>query len=161
MKYSFNCKKFLTIILSLIIFTNLSSQNSEQTRSFVNRTHMAIAKVQKEMLRSGKNNFDAELKKAMKYQVIALRLYKENKLKDAVGYSYKARSQSLELLNTLSKPAVERFDLNEDEKTFCKASDFTSLALKPGLIDAAETKKIEELDVMNIQKFLEIELNIK
>jgi hypothetical protein len=153
-----NKTKILSFLFYLLWF-GVKSQTLEQARSFVNRTHIAIAKVEKEMFKSAKNDFALELKKAMKYQTIAIKMHKDGNASKAVGYSYKARVISLELLNTLSKQSVEALDLNDDEKLFCKPSEYSNL--NNDLIDKTTQKKIEDLDVLDVLKFREIELSIK
>jgi hypothetical protein len=152
MKRYFNA--FICALL-LLITTNLSSQTTEQTKSFINRTHIAIAKVQKEIYRSGKYDFSEDAKKVIKYQVIAIKLFKENKFKEAIAYSYKSRIQCIELCNKL--PVVDNYNLTDDEKTYCFNGSFvTNLSM----LSSDEARKIEDLNILDVAKFLEIELNI-
>jgi hypothetical protein len=137
----------------------LSSQTSEQARYFVNRTHIALAKVQKEMYRSGKNDQGTELKEGLKFQTIALKMYKEGNFEKAVGYSYRSREISLTLLNTLSKQSVEALSPDNDEKTFCKPDSYKNLDTKS--IGKSKSEQIDELNVLDPLKFRDIELNIK
>ena len=147
--------KRVLVILLLIVGTNLISQTSDQSRSFINRTHIAIAKVQKEIYRSGKYDFSEDIKKVIKYQVIAIKLFKENKFKEAIAYSYKSRIQSIELCNKLS--IVDNYNLTDDEKIYCFNGSFvTNLSM----LSTDENRKIEELNILDVAKFLEIELNI-
>ena len=153
MKRYFNA--FICTIL-LFVTMNLSSQTVTQTTSFINRSHISIAKVQKEIYRSGNSIYTTEIKKAIKYQVIAISLFKQNKFKDALAYSYKARVQCIELCSKLS--INENYNLNDDEKTYFFNGSFTT---DLNQLDVTENKKIEDLDIMNVSKFLEIELSIK
>jgi hypothetical protein len=162
MKHYFrDLKQTLIIFLSVLFFTSINSQNSEQARFFINRSHIAVAKVQKEMYKSGKKEYDAEIKKAIKYQVIAIQLHKENKFKEAVGYSFKSRSQCMELCNKMGISEGAFYALNDDEKVYCNPNDFTGMNVNPALLNASESQKIEDLDILNVQKFREINLNIK
>jgi len=147
--------KRVLVLLLVIVGTNLISQTSDQSRSFINRTHIAIAKVQKEIYRSGKYDFSEDIKKAIKYQVIAIKLFKENKLKESISYSYKSRIQCIELCSKLS--IIENYNINDDEKTYCFNGEFIT-NLSP--LSTEENRKIEELNILDVSKFLEIELNI-
>lgn len=150
-------KYYLWILALIILSSNLSSQTSDQTRSFVNRSHIAIAKVQKEIYRSGKADYSSEIKKSMKYQTIAIKLFKENRLQDAIAYSYKARLQCIDICGKMS--ITENFNIDDDEISyFFSVKNFVT---DSNLLDIDENKKIEELDILDVSKFFEIELNIK
>jgi hypothetical protein len=154
-----NSSKNIFLFLFCFIVAGLSSQTSEQARYFVNRTHIALAKVQKEMYRSGKNDQGNELKDGLKFQTVALKMYKDRNFEKAVGYSYKAREVSLTLLNTLSKHSVEALSPDNDEKTFCKPGEYKNLDTKN--IDKSKAAQIDQLNVLDPLKFRDIELNIK
>jgi hypothetical protein len=161
MKHYLNLKQITVLSFFLLTGMKLNAQTSEQSRMFFNRTHVAIAKVEKEMYRANDATYGAELKKAVKYQVIALNLWKQNNFKDAVGYSHKARAQCIELCTKMNISEGSYYALNDEEKTYCKPADYASLALKPDLLDPAQTKQIDEVNILDPAKFREIDLNIK
>jgi hypothetical protein len=147
------------VVLLLVICNSLTSQTSDQARSFINRSHIAIAKSQKEIYRSGKTVFDNDFKKSIKYQTIALKLFKENKLSEAVVYSYKARNQSMNICAKLGTD-ISEFNLNNDEMLYFNGGDGKS-TLDSNILSSDELKKIQNLDILDVAKFLEIELSIK
>jgi hypothetical protein len=155
MRHLKNNLLFLICMLGL----SISAQTSEQARYFVNRTHIALAKVQKEMYRSGKDDQGSDLKEGLKYQTLALKMYKDGNFEKAVGYSFKAREISLKLLNTLSKQSLEALSPDSDEKTFCKPDTYKDLNTNG--IDKTKAEEIDKLNVLDPMKFREIELNIK
>lgn len=162
MKYNIlSFRQVLMLSLLLLAGFNLRAQSSWEARMFFNRTHVAINKVEKEMHFANDRTYEAELKKAMKYQVIALNLWHENKFKDAVGYSYKARTQCIELCTKMSISEGAFYALNDEEKTYCKPADYTNLNMKPALLQPAQIKKIDELNILDPAKFFEIDLYIK
>jgi len=156
-----NLKNVLMLTFSLS-GSVLLSQTREQSRVFVSRTHIAIAKIEKEMYYTGQNNFDADVKKAIKYQMIAVKLFKENNFKDAVAYSYKSRVQSMEICSKMNIAEGSTYELNAEEKTFCDPSKYTSMNFNIGLLSSDDSQKVETLDMLNPQKFHELELgNLK
>jgi len=159
--YKLNFKQVLILSLFLVIGLNLNAQSSWESRMFFNRTHVAINKVEKEMYFGNNRTYEAELKKAMKFQIIALNLWKQNNFKDAVGYSYKARTQCIEICNKMAISEVTYYALNDEEKTYCKPADYSNLTMKANLLEPAQTKKIDELDILDPAKFFEIDLYIK
>jgi len=156
-----NLKQVLILSLFLVIGLNVSAQTSWESRMFFNRTHVAISKVEKEMHKANDPTYTAEIKKAIKYQVIALNLWHQNKFKDAVGYSYKARAQCIELCTKMSISEGAFYALNDEEKVYCKPADYSSLNMNPGLLQPAQTKQIDDLDILDHAKFFEIDLYIK
>ena len=150
-------------MLSLLLLGSFgfNAQNAEQSRMFFNRTHVAIAKVEKEMYKAGNATYNIEIKKAIKYQVMALNLYKQNNFKDADGYSYKARTQCIELCTNMNISEGAFYALNDDEKVYCKPATYTNLSFNQALLNNNQTKQIDDLDILDIVKFHEIDLNIK
>jgi hypothetical protein len=150
-----------TVLIALIIFAicELRSQTSEQAKAFINKTNIAINKVQKEILGHNAQGLDVTFKKAIRNQAIAIKLYKENKLKEAAEYSYRSRIQSVELLEGLNKASINFFALTDEDKTFIQ-TDPGKFSSKSEGISESEGYKIDHLDVFNIQKLHEIELSI-
>ena len=156
-----NLKTGLILSSLLIVGVKFNAQTAEQARMFFNRSHVAIAKVEKEMYNIGSTTYNAEIKKAIKYQVIALNLYKANNFKDAVGYSYKARTQCIEICTNMSISEGVHYALNDDEKTYCKPATYTNLGFNQSLLNVNQIKQIDDLDILDIVKFHQIDLNIK
>jgi hypothetical protein len=154
-------KQGLAVAILLIFGTSLSGQNSDQARTFIGRSHVAIMKVEKEMYRAGDNANAAELKKALKYQMIAINLYKQNKLKEAVAYSFKSRSICMEVCNKMGIAEGSHYNLNDEEKTFCNPAPNADLTIQSGLLSKEQTKEIDEVDVLDVQKFHKLELSIQ
>ncbi len=141
------------------MFVGLSAQTSEQARYFVNRTHIALAKVEKVMYKTNNATPSAELKQGLKFQTIALKMYQEGNFEKAVGYSYKAREISLELLKTLSPASVDGLSADDNEKTIVKPDTYKDLNVNS--IDKIKAEQIDNLNVMDPLKFREVELNVK
>jgi hypothetical protein len=156
-----NLKCCIALLLFVAMGHALTAQNSEQARSFINRSHIAVAKVQKEMYFAGKSEHEAEIKKAIKLQMTAVALHKDQKYKEALAYSYKSRAKCIELCNLMNISEGAWYSLNDDEKVYCKPADCNKVIENPALLNAAESKKIDELNIMDVQKFHEITLNIK
>lgn len=159
--YILNLKQLLILPALLVIGLNLSAQTSWESRMFFNRTQVAINKVEKEMYKANDRTNEAEIKKAMKFQVIALNLWKQDKFKDAVGYSYKARTQCIELCTKMNISEGAFYALNDEEKAYCKPADYTNLNMKSNLLEPAQIKQIDELNILDPAKFFEIDLYIK
>ncbi len=153
---------FKTIsLLSLALFSTLVtiSQTSEQAKGFINKSNIAVCKVQKEMIRASETTSAADFKQAIQFQAAAVKSYKAGNLQEAVEYSYNSRLQSITLLENLSKSSAEYFKLNEEEKLFFNPKENAKLLSKNNLTDN-EKNKIDELDILNAQKLKEIELSI-
>lgn len=164
MKYiSFNFQKLALSALLLAAF-NFNAQTREQARVFVSKTHVAIAKIEKEMHFSNTNNYDADIKKAIKYQLTAVKLFKENDFFNAVAYSYKSREICIEICSESKMNISERsyYALSDEDKTFCDPSKYSAMKFKTSLISAEANQKVDQLDMLNLQKFHELELgNLK
>ena len=153
---------FKTIsLLSLALFSTqaINSQTNEQTKGFINKSNIAVCKVQKEMIRASETTSAADFKQAIQFQAAAVKSYKAGNLQEAVEYSYNSRLQSITLLENLSKSSAEYFKLNEEEKLFFNPKENAKLLSKNNLTDN-EKNKIDELDILNAQKLKEIELSI-
>lgn len=100
-----------------------------------------------------------ELKRGMKFQTIALKMHQEGNFEMAVGYSYKARDISLNILRTLSPTSVEGLSTDDSEKTICKPDSYKGL--NTNSIDIAKAEQIDTLNVMDPMKFREVELSVK
>lgn len=151
--------KLLGILFIVLAATNsLVSQTQEQVKIFVNRSMMAVYQVEKEVLKQSLTNIDADLKKAVKYQAIAVKLYKQNKFEDAVGYAYKARVQANALLQSVNQKAVDYFDFNQEEKSYTDATKYINLSTN-NLLSASENKQIDDLNTSKFEEFRAIDLS--
>ena len=66
--------KGLVFAVSFVI-----AQTGDQAKAFINKSHIAIYKVQKEILSHSSQGLDVSFKKAIRFQAIAVKLYKNNK----------------------------------------------------------------------------------
>ncbi len=152
-------KKNLLLAIVLFTISLAKAQTADQAKAFINKSHIAIFKIQKEIISHSSSGLDGSFKKAIRFQAIAVKLYKNNNFKEAAEYSYKSRIQSIELLENLNKSAVTFFSINDEEKTFLP-SDYTKLSNASGILSDNEDYKIDQLDILNNQKLYELELNI-
>ncbi len=152
-------KKLILILFPLFVVSLAQSQTADQTKTFINKSHGAIYKVQKEILSHSSTGLDLNFKKAIRFQAIAVQLYKSNNFKEAAEYSYRSRIQTIELLENLNKASVNYFLVNDEEKTFLP-SDYSKLSPNSAVLKEAEEYKIDQLDILNTQKLRDIELNI-
>lgn len=149
------------VAILLTLGMTMNAQTSDQSRLFIGRSHVAIMKVEKEMYKANDNTNAADLKKAVKYQMIAVNLYKQNKLSEAVANSYKSRAICIELCNKMSISEGQFYNLNDDEQTFCTPASYSNLTLHPGKLTASQNKEVDELNVLDFQKFHQLELSVK
>ena len=164
MKYIILNSRYLIILSVLFAGLGLHSQNREQCRVFVSKTHVALAKIEKEMYYSNTNNYDADIKKAIKYQLTAVKLFKENDFFNAVAYSYMSREICMDICSESKMNISERsyYQLTEEDKAFCVPSKYAGINFKTSLISAEDNQKVDQLDMLNPQKFHELELgNLK
>jgi hypothetical protein len=150
------------IFLCLLMLTTISyaySQSADQVKTFINKGQQAIMKAQKEMLRLSDRSEEISLRKAIRYQAVGVKFYNIGKLKEAADFSFKARTQSIGLLEKYSKISVDYFLLTDEEKGFV-SSDYKKLSSDESILTDSESDKIDKLDVLNPQKVREIELTI-
>lgn len=159
MKYQLN-KKIITVLIFMLASTILISQTAEQTKSFVNRSMMAVYKVQKEILKQNITTIDAAFKKAVKFQTIAVKLYEQNNFADAIGYAYKSRTQALSLLTTLDNNVVTNLNFNADENSIINPSQYSNLNITPNLLNSTESNKIDNLNSADYVEFRKLKLSI-
>lgn len=154
-----NIKKTILAIFLFFSAGAVFSQSAIQAHDFINRSHVSVAKVEKEMFKANDNTNGPELKNAIKYQLIAVKLYQEKNYKDAVGYSYKARTICMELCTKMNISEGAWYALNDSEKVYCKPELYTNLH-NVNLLSPEETNKVDNLDVLDVQKFHAFELGI-
>ncbi|MGZ3929919.1 MAG: hypothetical protein ACXVP0_00750 [Bacteroidia bacterium] len=152
-------KRYFLILLAFAGAGLANAQNPDQARQFINKGQQAILKAQKEMLRLSDKSEETSLKKAIRYQAVAVQLYKKNKLKEAMDFEFKSRTQSIGLLEKLNKPASTYFLPSDEEKTFV-SSDYSSLASDESSLSDDASDKIDQLNVLDQQKVLELELTV-
>lgn len=153
-----NRKNVLTIAL-LLAGSVFFAQNQEQSRMFTNRTHVALAKVEKEMYFSNNNTYAADLKKAIKYQMIAINFFKSNDFVNAVAYSYKSRVQCMEICTNMSIAEGQTYALTNEEKVYCDPNKYVNVKMKTDILSADDTKKVDELNLLDPAKFHELKLS--
>jgi hypothetical protein len=149
-------KNSLLIILTFFTCGAFISQTAEQSRAFINKSQIAVFKVQKEMISQSLKINEADFRNAIRDQAIAVKFHKAGKFAESIAFSYKARMKSIELLEGPNKSASGFFNPTQEEKNL--VAD-TSLSAN-GQLTKEESKKIEELNILDTQKLREIELNI-
>src|SRR5437868_12935817 len=125
-----------SIFLGLIIFGALSgkSQTGEQTSEFINKSSVALNKVQKEIMRLSDKNMEADFKRAIKYQVASVKYFKANNFKEAFEFSYKSRMECVSILSGVKSANVDYFTpalgesqlLKQDHKSILLQDNFLS-----------------------------------
>ena len=155
-----NLKPALTLILLILLGYNIKAQNSEQTKMFFNRNQVALMKVEKEMYYANNTTYSAELKKAMKYQAIALNLHNQGNFKDAVGYAYKSRNLCIEICTQMNIAERTFYALNDDEKIYCHPASYNNLVINMGLLQPAQITEIDNLNLMDPANFYNVIMNI-
>ena len=162
MKSNLSNMRHALMLFFLLCGFVLFSQTREQSRVFVSKTHIALAKIEKEMYYSKSTTFESELKKAIKFQLMAVKLYKEAKYFEAVGYSLKSRSLSIEICKQMNISEGNWYNLNDEEKAYCDPSKYTNMNYTTDQLSPELSKTVEDLDLLNPQKFHELELgNLK
>jgi hypothetical protein len=152
-----NLKNILLIALLLSGLT-FFAQNKEQGRLFINRTHVGLAKIEKEMYYGNNNTYEADVKKAIKYQLIAVNFFKDNDYANAVAYSYKSRAIVIDICSKMSIAEGNSYNLNTDEKVFCDPSKYTLVKMKTDILSVDLSQKVDELNLLDPAKFHELEL---
>jgi hypothetical protein len=152
-----NLKNILVIAL-LLSGSAFFAQNKDQGRFFINRTHVGIAKIEKEMYYGNNNTYEADLKKAIKYQLIAVKYLKDNDYANAVAYSFKSRAIVVDICTKMNIAEGQAYNLNDDEKAYCDPSKYTNLKFKADMLSAEQTKTVDELNLLDPAKFHELEL---
>lgn len=155
-----NLKATLTLVVLVLLGYNVKAQTSEQTHMFFNRNQVVLMKVEKEMYYANNTNYSAELKKAMKYQAIALNLHNQGNFKDAVGYAYKSRNLCIEVCNLMNIDERIHYGLNDAEKIYCIPASYNNLVVNMGLIKPAQITEIDNLDLMQPTDFYNVTMNI-
>jgi hypothetical protein len=146
-------------IIFFILLIKVSAQNYEQARSFINRSHISIMKVEKEMyIKNDSSNAD-EIKKSVGYQMMAINLFKQNKFKESVIYSFKSRSVCISLCDKMNISEGKYYVPDEYEKSFFNSSS-SGKELNNSLTQS-QIDEINRLNVMDPYKFQRLELNIK
>jgi hypothetical protein len=161
MRYTLK-KMTLFVVLVLISGGSLIAQTQLQAKNFINISMKGVYKVQKELMRGTLNmkTTEAEFKKCVKYQYIAVKLYNQNKFADAVGYSYKARVLAVEILDPIDKMAKEKMKVTDEEKVFCDPAKYVNLQINPKLLTTEDSKKIDDLNSTDHMEFRKLALGI-
>lgn len=150
-----------TIITTLFIaMATIIPAQEDVVRSMINRTEISILKSQKEILGGNVQQKPQELSLAVKYQVLAVEAFKNNKSSAAVCYSYQAREHALGILKEAKISGLDFYMLNSDEQALInenKCSDQSAEMEKhipAGVIDNSEL-----LDPVKLSATYKISLN--
>jgi hypothetical protein len=149
-------KKFkILFAVSFMAFTSLWSQTQEQVKNFINKSPIAITKVQKELYYKKNASYNADLKLIFKNQLKAIELYKQNNLKEALNYSYEAREVSMNLLSKIGV-TIPKETLIEPFETefFQKNKNFVANSVTPESL-----QKCNMLDYKQTAQFILYILN--
>ena len=66
---------------------------------------------------------------------------------------------NIELCTKMNISEGTWYQLNEDEKVYCKPGQYTDID-NTSLLSAEEIKKVDDLNILDVPKFLEFELSI-
>jgi hypothetical protein len=150
-------------ILTIFLFLTASffAQTQQEAKNFINISMKGVYKTQKDLMK-GKipATTDADLRKIMKYQFIAVKLYDQKKYDEAVVYSYKARLLVVEVLSATDPIAKEKMKITDEEKTFFDPAKVGEIKMSPKILNASDSKRIEDVDLMDHQAFRKLELGI-
>jgi hypothetical protein len=155
-------KTYLLIAVFLFAAGSFLAQTQQQAKNFINISMKGVYKVQKDIMRQNLNakTTEAEFKKCVKYQYLAVKLYDQNKFADAVGYSYKSRIIAVEILDPIDKIAKEKLKVTDDEKSFCDPAKYINLQISPKLLTTDDAKKIDDLNSSDHMEFRKLPLGI-
>ncbi len=138
----------ILIVLSFLTFTSVWSQTQEQVKNFVNKSPIAITKVQKELYVRNNATYNTELKAIFNNQLKAIELYKQNNLKEALNYSYQAREASMNLLSKIGvnipkETLIETFETEffQKDKNFIANVAISNALQKCNMIDYKQTSQ--------------------
>ncbi len=154
-------KMHLVITIFLIATGSFIGQTQQQAKNFINISMKGVYKVQKDILK-GKlpASTDPAFKKTVKYQFIAVKLYNQNKFDEAVVYSYKARVMVVEILNATDPIAKEKMKITDEEKTFFDPAKVGDTKITPKILNASDSKRIDDLNTTDYEEFRKLELGI-
>lgn len=152
-------KRIFFSLLMCATITIASAQTNDQAKQFINKGQQAILKAQKEMIRTSDNAEETSLRKAVRYQAVAVKLFNSNKTKEALDFAFKARTQAIGLLEKLNKAAVNYFLPSDEEKGYI-STDYSRLSSDESILTDAESDKIDHVNIMDPGKVMELELTV-
>ncbi len=137
----------------------LKSQDKDQIAGFINKSHIAINKVQKEGMQLSDKDLEVNFKEAVKFQMASIKYYKAGKLNEAYEFSYKSRMICIGIFNGINKLYADYFNPTDTEKQLMTSDDKT-FSLSPDVLNPGETAKADNLKITDIQKLRELEINL-
>jgi hypothetical protein len=147
----------LMLLVSGVLFSK--AQTGEQTSEFISKSHIALNKVQKEMMRTNDKTNEAGFKAAIRYQVAAVKYYKENKMKEAFELSYRSRMESLVILKGINVVNSDYFTPAPGEDQLLK-QDYKTITLPDSYLSKEEISQIDNLNISEPQKLRELQINL-
>ncbi|HWY12371.1 MAG TPA: hypothetical protein VN026_13645 [Bacteroidia bacterium] len=149
------------IIFTLMIFgvLFLRSQDKDQVTGFINKSHIALNKTEKEIMQLSDKNLEVSFKEAIKYQMASVKYYKANKLNEAYEFSFRSRMICIEILSGINKLYSDFFNPTDTEKQLM-SSDYKTLVLNADVLNPAESAKVDNLNITEPQKLRELEINL-
>lgn len=147
----------IRLLLPLILFCTITySQTNEELKNFINKNHVAIRTVQKNMMHENKSSYVPAFKGILKNQKRALNQFGTDNAA-SFHFALLVRNECLSFLNQHTKGSTDYFQLTESETFAIKAatpSHSESLNNK-------ESQEIDQLDVLNIQALNSLNLTIQ
>jgi hypothetical protein len=147
------------IVFFIGICHSVNAQNAEEVKSFINRTHAGIQKSQKEIMNKSQRNLEKDLISVVYEQAIAVKLFNAKNYKDALVYSYKSRTGTLTILETISPSSADYFKPNEEERKML-SDELLNSPVANDPLTKEEAAKITSLDIKNPQQLRTIALSV-
>jgi hypothetical protein len=115
--YSF--KSLKKIIIALVVYLipyNISAQDADLYKKFINKTGLAVLEAQKAVIGSDKANADGDLANLMRLQINAVTLYNNRNYALAAYTTNLSRIEAVKLLARLNGEANKVYTVSDDEK---------------------------------------------
>jgi hypothetical protein len=158
---NFRKKGNVILAIFLLIGGSFFAQTQQQASHFINISLKGVNKTQKDLMR-GKVSAasDPDFRKAMKYQFIAVKLFNQNNFQEAVIYSYKARLFVEEILSPTDPIVKDKMKISDEEKIFFDPAKVGDVKMTPKILNAADSKKLDEVNFLDIEEFRKLELGV-
>ena len=153
-----NFTKTLIVCALFVAFFNLTAQEANVLKAFINKNELAVRSVQKYSINLTDQASELNVKELLKLQIASVKLFGTNPGKSA-DISYLVRTKCTDFLNQNSKGSIEYLKLSDKEKLFFsspKPVDKTDSHL-----NKSELQKINSIDVKNPHLFDDLTIRIK
>jgi len=133
---------FLTLWMAFFV----NAQDAQFTKDFINKTNLAINKVQKEIIRSGNTSYESKFKEALGYQSAAVQSYQTD-LTHSYNLSHHSLLLCVAILDALNPTSAVYFKPSQTENEII----INNLNHTGNLLDKYLSKqKKEEISLINI-----------